>query len=98
MARITLGPRGRNAYVMTRRTIGDDTTLTETLSQPTPPAVDSSILEALNKRTEEIIKRMDEDERHRKYALIIGGISALFAAVKLGFVAFPIIRSRRSAP
>ena len=99
MARITLGPRGRNAYVMTRRTIGDDTTLTEAVGQPIPQAVDSSILESLNKRTDEIMKRLDEDARARKYALMIGAASALFAAVKLGFIAFPAIRSRvKSTP
>ncbi len=97
-SRVTLGPRGRNVSAKRTHTLsgtcfGDDGT--PEVEAP-PPAIDSAILESLNKRTDEILKRLDEDEKHKRIALIIGAASALFAAVKLGFVAFPILRSRRS--
>ena len=76
-------------HTLYHRTIGDDTTLT-----PTAPVVDAQYLEALNKRTQEIMKRLDDDAKARKYALMIGAASALFAAVKLGLIAFPAIRAR----
>lgn len=48
----------------------------------------------IDERTAIILKKLEEQERARKWTLIIGGASALFAAVKLGLVAFPAIRSR----
>lgn len=92
--RVTMGPRGRSvSHTLAKRTLGDDTTLT-----PAPVEAPSQAeLDALNKTTQEIIKRLDEDARYRQYALAIGAASALFAAVKLGLIAFPILRSRRTA-
>jgi hypothetical protein len=46
----------------------------------------------IDARTALILKKIDEQDRARKWTLIIGGASALFAAVKLGFVAFPHLR------
>lgn len=51
-------------------------------------------LAVLDERTKEIIRRLEEDAKNRKYALIIGAASALFAAVKLGLVAFQPLRAR----
>jgi hypothetical protein len=74
--------------------LGDDTTLSPSDPVPPPSAEDFAVL---NKRTDEILKRLDEDAKARKYALMIGAASALFAAVKLGLIAFPILRSKRTA-
>jgi hypothetical protein len=41
-----------------------------------------------------IQKRLDDDARNRRIALYIGAASALFAALKLGIIAFPHIKSR----
>lgn len=107
-ARSTLGPRGRGPASLgivrlrlpgetTKHVfsgvLGDDTTLTD---EPAPP-VTAEDFAALSKRTEEILRKIDEDAKNRKIALIIGGASALFAAVKLGLIAFPILRAKRTA-
>jgi hypothetical protein len=46
--------------------LGDATTGPESV----PPAVDSPVLAALNKRTDEIIARMDAQDKNRKLALM----------------------------
>ena len=51
-------------------------------------------LTEVNDRTKKILAALEEDARNRRMALWIAGASALFAAVKLGVIAFPIIRSR----
>lgn len=48
----------------------------------------------LDARTATILKKLEDQEQARKWTLIIGGASALFAAVKLGIVTFGHIRSR----
>ena len=48
----------------------------------------------LDERTSLILKRLDEEAKNRRIALMIAGASALFAAVKLGIIAFPHLRSR----
>lgn len=64
-----------------------------------PPATDSEILTAIDLRTKAIFKQLEEDAKSRKFALMIAGASALFAAVKLGIIAFPAIRARvKSSP
>jgi hypothetical protein len=68
--------------------IGDDAATPA--PAPVPAAVDSTVLE----RLEVIRKAIEEQNRARKYALMIAGASALFAAVKLGIIAFPHIKSR----
>lgn len=60
-----------------------------------PSAVASMVdLTELKSRTDAIIKKLEEQDKARKWALMIGGASALFAAVKLGIVTFGAIRSR----
>jgi len=68
--------------------IGDDAATPAPAS--VPAAVDSTVLE----RLDVIQKAIEEQNRARKYALMIAGASALFAAVKLGIIAFPHIKSR----
>jgi hypothetical protein len=64
-----------------------------------PPATDSEILVAVDLRTKAIYKQLEADARDRKFALMIAGASALFAAVKLGIIAFPALRARvKSTP
>lgn len=48
----------------------------------------------LDERTTMILRRLDEDARNRRFALMIAGASALFAALKLGIIALPHLRSR----
>lgn len=48
----------------------------------------------LDKRTKLILDRLEEDAKNRRFALMIAGASALFAAVKLGIIAFPALRAR----
>jgi hypothetical protein len=85
--------RARRAHVLSGRlfagALGEDNTLTAA-----PPVVTPDAIEVLNKRTLDILKRLDDDAKARKYALMIGAASALFAAVKLGLIAFPAIRAR----
>jgi hypothetical protein len=58
-----------------------------------PQAVDSQVvLRALDERTSLILKRIEEQNEARKWALMIGGASALFAFVKLGII---VIGTRR---
>jgi hypothetical protein len=57
-----------------------------------PPAVDSTILQAVSDRTSAILKKIEDQEQYRKWTLIIGGASALFAAVKLGIITFGAIK------
>ena len=51
-------------------------------------------LTEVNERTKQILAKIEEDARNRRVALMIAGASAIFAAVKLGLIAFPAIRSR----
>lgn len=91
MGKVSLGPRGRN--VLSKRTLGDDTTLTDK-----PPDFAAMFAE-LSKQQAKIQAQLDEDAKNRRIALVIAGASALFAAVKLGIIAFPHLRSRvRSSP
>lgn len=74
--------------------LGEDTTLTST--PPTvPPAVDyMPVLTKIDTQTQSIAKRIDDQDKNRKIALVIAGASALFAAVKLGIIAFPHLKAR----
>lgn len=56
------------------------------------PAVDSDILQRIDDRTMRIVDMIDKQDKARKWALLIGGASALFAAIKLGLIAFPRFR------
>jgi hypothetical protein len=57
------------------------------------------ILAAIDQRTKVMSKQLEDDARARKFALMIAGASALFAAVKLGIIAFPALRARvKSTP
>lgn len=89
--RVQLGPRGRTT--LSGATIGDDTTLTEA-----PPAAPdfAAMFAELTKQQARIQAQLDEDAKNRRIALVIAGASALFAAVKLGIIAFPHLRSRVS--
>ncbi len=81
--------RSRGTYNgIFRGGIGDDAATPA--PAPVPAAVDSTVLE----RLVVIQKAIEEQNRARKYALMIAGASALFAAVKLGIIAFPHIKSR----
>ena len=94
--RSTLGPRGRN---IVRRNIfsgvlGDDSTLTDT---PVPDfAQIFTSIAHLSDQQKAIQSRLDEDAKNRKIALAIGAASALFAAVKLGIIAFHTSKASRS--
>lgn len=57
---------------------------------------DPTLVDAVNQRADQIVQLIDEQNKSRKLALIIAGASALFAAVKLGLVAFPHIKARVS--
>lgn len=79
--------------------LGEDTTLTAAPAAPDFASLMTSIAKIGNQQAV-IQQRLDEDARNRRIALYIGAASALFAAVKLGIIAFPHIRSRvtRSTP
>lgn len=77
---------------MFRGGIGDDAATAPQAAVPI--AVDSTILSAVDVRTQAIQKQLDDQDRQRKLALIIAGVSALFAAVKLGIIAFPHIKEK----
>lgn len=91
--RVTLGPKGRNVAVPVARRayfpMGDD------ITQPdiTTPTLTDPLAEILA-NTRETLTRVKADQENRKWALMIAGASALFAAVKLGLVAFPVLRDR----
>jgi len=53
-----------------------------------------SVGKQIDARTTLILAKIEEQDRARKWALVIGGVSALFAAVKLGLVTFGHIKSR----
>jgi hypothetical protein len=61
---------------------------------PASVAVPVTELTELRSRTDRIIEKLEEQNRARKWTLMIGGASALFAAVKLGLVTFGAIKSR----
>lgn len=75
----------RRLPLSTRYPMGDDITA-PTVTDP---------IEEIRTNVAELIKRAREDAENRKIALIIGGVSALFAAAKLGLVAIPLIRKSR---
>ena len=58
------------------------------------PAAPAADLAKLDERTRLILQRLDEDAKNRRFALAIGAASALFAAVKLGILAFPHLKAR----
>lgn len=96
---VTLGSRGRNVALLKSstlagRTLGDDTTLTDR-----PPDL-RTLFAQLVEQQQELQRRLDEDMRDRRIALAIAAASALFAAIKLGIIAFPRLRARvtRSRP
>jgi hypothetical protein len=64
------------------------------LGEDVTPAAPVFDLAELNARTAAIVKKLEEQDKARKWALMIGGASALFAAVKLGLVTFGHIKSR----
>lgn len=66
----------------------------DTAAPAAPSAAQMVDLTELKSRTDAIIKKLEEQDKARKWALMIGGASALFAAVKLGIVTFGAIRSR----
>lgn len=80
--RTTLGPRGRGMGLA----FGDDIT--------SPGIVDP--LTEIRATTKEILERQKKEAADRRIALIIGGASALFAAAKLGILAIPLIRAKRT--
>lgn len=51
-------------------------------------------LAILDDRTKLMLQRLEEDAKARRLALVIGAVSALFAAAKLGIIAFPALRAR----
>lgn len=58
-------------------------------------AADATVdLTKLDERTKVILARLDEDAKNRRLALYVGAVSALFAAVKLGIIAFPALKSK----
>lgn len=71
--------------------LGEDTTLTST-----PPDLASlmSSIDKLAAQQSAMSKQLEEDARNRRIALYIGAASALFAAVKLGIIAFPHLKAR----
>lgn len=44
----------------------------------------------------QVLELQREEKRARKWALIIGGIGAVFAAARLGIIAIPIIKAKRT--
>jgi hypothetical protein len=74
--------------------LGEDTTLTA----PAPTIPDfATLMTSIAKLSEQqstIQRRLEEDARNRRIALYIGAASALFAAVKLGIIAFPHLKAR----
>lgn len=93
---VTSQPLSRRGGVFSgglfRGGIGDDAATPP--PEPVPAAVDSSVLDAVNARADQIAKMIDDQDKNRKLALMIAGASALFAAVKLGLIAFPHIKAR----
>ena len=84
--------RGRGAIF--RGGIGDDAATPA--PDPVPMATDSTILQQLDDRTKSIVSMIEEQNRNRKFTLMIAAASAFFAAVMFGVIAFPHIRSRFS--
>lgn len=68
-----------------------DITPTTTTEQP---AVNLELGRKLDERTALIVAKLEEQEQARKWTLLIGGASALFAAIKLGIVTVGHIKSR----
>ena len=85
--------RGRGRGAIFRGGIGD---VAAVAPAPVPMATDSTILQQLDDRTKSIVSMIEQQNQNRKIALMIAAASAFFAAVKLGVVAFPHIRSRFS--
>lgn len=46
---------------------------------------------------DDIARRQKEEESRRKWTLLLGGIGAFLAAVKLGVVVIPKVQKRRQA-
>jgi hypothetical protein len=66
----------------------------------TPPATvetDQVVLARVDKTSAALLQWTKDEDRRRKWTLVIAGASALFAAVKLGFIAIPHIRRHRSS-
>lgn len=81
----TFGRRGgMPVSSRTRFSMGDDIT-TPTVVDPTTEIVTN---------TRKILEIQKQEAANRKFALIIAGASALFAAAKLGLVAIPLIRKK----
>lgn len=78
--------------------LGEDTTLTE--APPTQPVQVQTdympILSKVDAQTQKITALIEDQNKSRRISLVIAGVSALFAAVKLGIIAFPHIRGRVS--
>lgn len=64
------------------------------LGDDTAPLVDPEMLKSIAASQAAIKKQLDAQERQRKIALIIGIGSAIFAAARLGIIAFPVVREQ----
>lgn len=72
--------------------LGEDTTLTE--APPTQQTDYMPILSKVDAQTQKITALIEDQNKNRRISLMIAGVSALFAAVKLGIIAFPHIKAR----
>lgn len=78
--------RSTSAFTMQRALSDDEISAVET---------DSFVLRRVDQGVAELVKAQKAEETRRKITLILTGAGVLFAAVKLGFVAIPHIRSWR---
>lgn len=51
--------------------------------------------QSLSKQIDQLLELQKREESMRKWTLIIGGLGALFAAVRLGVIALPRLQQRR---
>jgi hypothetical protein len=61
----------------------------------TEPTLSSAQEKMLLDRVNEIILRQKQEESRRRWTLLIAGIGAVFAAVRLGVIVVPKVRARR---
>ena len=74
--------------------LGEDTTLSPAASSIPDFASLMTSISKLSSQQAEINRRLEEDAKNRRIALAIAAASALFAAVKLGIIAFPHLKAR----
>jgi hypothetical protein len=64
------------------------------LGEDTPPPSDFVTLTSISDQNKQILKKIDAQDRARKMATFFGVAGAVFAAFRLGILAFPTVREQ----